>query len=71
MRSYVPQWAATVWNRIVCAFVGPSALHLFEVLNDWRVERVAIAPRIDGPLRAMLEHRGVIPQDLTDLIQGL
>jgi uncharacterized protein len=39
--------------------------------GDWRVERVAIAPRIDAPLRVALEHRGVIPQDLTDLIQGL
>jgi len=39
--------------------------------RDWRLERVAIAPRIDQALRASLEEQGVIPQDLTDLIQGL
>jgi uncharacterized protein len=39
--------------------------------GGWRVERVAIAPRIEGQLRATLAQRGVIPQDLTDLIQGL
>ena len=39
--------------------------------RDWRIERVAIAPRIDRDLRASLEARGVIPQDLTDLIHGL
>jgi uncharacterized protein len=39
--------------------------------RDWRCERVAIAPRIERPLRRSLEEQGVIPQDLTDLIQGL
>ena len=39
--------------------------------RDWRVERVAIAPRIDQALRASIEAQGVIPQDLPDLIAGL
>lgn len=39
--------------------------------RDWRIEHVAIAPRIDQALRASLEEQGVIPQDLTDLIEGL
>ena len=39
--------------------------------RDWRIERAAIAPRIDRNLRALLEDRGAIPQDLTDLIHGL
>lgn len=39
--------------------------------RDWRLERVAIAPRIDPELRSALEAQGVIPQDLTDLVRGL
>jgi hypothetical protein len=39
--------------------------------RDWRLERVAIAPKIDRAVRASLEANGVIPQDLTDLVQGL
>ena len=35
--------------------------------TGWRVERVAIAPRIDQTLRRELEDQGAIAQDLTDL----
>ena len=38
---------------------------------DWRLERVAIAPRIGQALRSAIEERGVIAQDLADLVQGL
>lgn len=37
----------------------------------WRQEFVAIAPRIEAPLRTELETRGAIPQDLGDLTVGL
>jgi hypothetical protein len=32
---------------------------------------VAIAPRIDHAMRVSLGAKGAIPQDLTDLVQGL
>lgn len=38
---------------------------------DWRSEFVAIAPSIDGQLRASLASRGVIPQPLSELVDGL
>jgi len=37
----------------------------------WRVEKVAIAPRIDPALRRHLEERDVIAQDLVELSRGL
>jgi hypothetical protein len=39
--------------------------------DGWRVERVAIAPAIEPAVRGVLQARGVMAQDLTDLIQGL
>ena len=39
--------------------------------RDWRIERVAIAPRIEEPLRSSLGEQGMIPQDLNDLTAGL
>ena len=39
--------------------------------QTWRVEKVAIAPRIDPALRRHLEEREMIAQDLADLSQGL
>jgi uncharacterized protein len=39
--------------------------------RDWRLERVAIAPKIERRVRVSLEIHGVIPQDLTDLVRGL
>jgi AAA+ ATPase superfamily predicted ATPase len=39
--------------------------------RSWRIERVAIAPAIDAETRAAIATAGAIPQDLTDLIQGL
>lgn len=38
---------------------------------SWRVERTAIAPRIDPPLRAHLQEQGALAQDLIDLTAGL
>lgn len=37
----------------------------------WRIERVAVAPRLDTAMRSAVAARGAIPQDLRDLIQGL
>ncbi|MCA9516103.1 MAG: hypothetical protein KC635_14260, partial [Myxococcales bacterium] len=37
----------------------------------WRVERVAIAPVIAPDLRAELGARGVLAEDLNDLVEGL
>ncbi len=39
--------------------------------RDWRLEKVAIAPRLDSPTRTSIETAGYIPQDLRDLTQGL
>lgn len=39
--------------------------------NGWRVERAAIAPRLDTAMRETLQQIGAIPQDLTDLTHGL
>ncbi len=39
--------------------------------RNWRTELVAIAPRIGPELRAEIEGRGAIPQDLVDLTEGL
>ena len=39
--------------------------------RGWRLERAAIAPKIDHAMRVSLEAMGAIPQDLTDLVQGL
>lgn len=39
--------------------------------KDWRIERVAIAPRLDSAQRAAIRAHGLIPQDLDDLCDGL
>lgn len=39
--------------------------------RGWRLERVAIAPKIDHAIRVSLGAQGAIPQALTDLVQGL
>lgn len=39
--------------------------------EDWRVERIAIAPTITAETRTVLQARSVIAQDLTDLTDGL
>lgn len=38
---------------------------------SWRTERVAVAPTIDPSLRAALQARGAVPQDLVELTAGL
>ncbi|MBL8843725.1 MAG: ATP-binding protein [Planctomycetes bacterium] len=38
---------------------------------DWRIEKVAIAPRLAPADRAAIEAAGFIPQDLVDLTEGL
>lgn len=40
-------------------------------LRSWRVEKVAIAPILDGNERAAIERRGALAQDLVDLTRGL
>jgi hypothetical protein len=39
--------------------------------QSWKVEKVAVAPALSQPERAAIETRGYIPQDLTDLAQGI
>jgi hypothetical protein len=39
--------------------------------RTWRQELVAVAPRIDEPLRATVAELGALPQDLTDLTHDL
>lgn len=46
-------------------------LQAHRVYRDWKIERVAIAPRIEKTTRDHLQMHGVIPQDLGDLIRGL
>jgi hypothetical protein len=43
----------------------------FPQYEDWSVERVAIAPRIETELRRALERGGYLPQDLDDLTVGI
>lgn len=40
-------------------------------LAGWRVEKVALAPRLKRDLRARITELGYIPQDLADLTRGL
>jgi AAA+ ATPase superfamily predicted ATPase len=37
----------------------------------WRIERMAIAPRLTRPVRRALEKAGALPTDLDDLTRGL
>lgn len=39
--------------------------------RDWKIERVAIAPKLDDQTRALISEAGAIAQDLGDLIEGL
>lgn len=39
--------------------------------QGWRIEWVAIAPEIDSEVRSALSAEGVLPQALSDLIEGL
>lgn len=39
--------------------------------QNWKVEYVAIAPTIDLAARDVLKARGVMPEDLSDLVAGL
>lgn len=40
-------------------------------LRAWTVQRVAIAPTLDGAARRAVAEAGVIPQSLDDLLTGL
>jgi hypothetical protein len=40
-------------------------------LADWSIEKVAIAPQLDDEHRLAIQRAGYLPQDLTDLLQGL
>ena len=46
-------------------------LNVHRSYRAWRIERVAIAPRVDPALRKRLQDAGAIPQDLNDLIREL
>ena len=39
--------------------------------QDWTIDKVAIAPSLDGELRARIGELGYLPQDLVDLTEGL
>ncbi len=39
--------------------------------QDWKLERVAIAPVIDAEQRSSIQESGYLPQDLADLLGGL
>jgi AAA+ ATPase superfamily predicted ATPase len=39
--------------------------------NDWRVEKVAVAPALDFAARRRIEERGYIAEDLDELTRGL
>lgn len=43
----------------------------FREYQDWQIEYVAIAPRLDAEQRRVLARYDVIPQDLVDLTEGL
>ena len=43
----------------------------FREYQDWQIEHVAIAPRLDDEHRRILTKYDIIPQDLVDLTEGL
>lgn len=55
-----------VQERHVAAFLAAHPRY-----RDWTQQRVAIAPVIDADVRAELATRGVIAQDIPDLLVGL
>ncbi|MFH2009934.1 MAG: DUF234 domain-containing protein [bacterium] len=46
-------------------------LDLHRQYQGWTIEKVAVAPVLGGTLRAAIEQRGCLAQDLTDLTTGL
>jgi len=46
-------------------------LETFREYQDWQIEHVAIAPRLDDNQRRILTQHSIIPQDLNDLTDGL
>lgn len=59
--------------RDLVRFDGHIARFLAEKrqLQEWRIEKVALAPAVSPELRAEIERRGYLVQDLDDLKQGL
>jgi hypothetical protein len=43
----------------------------FTRFADWELSKVAIAPHLEAEQRAVLRGTGIVPQDLTDLLEGL
>ena len=46
-------------------------LETFREYQDWQIEHVAIAPRLDKSHHRILTQHNIIPQDLVDLTTGL
>lgn len=46
-------------------------LDTFREYQDWQIEHVAIAPKLDVEERRILTQHNIIPQDLVDLTEGL
>ncbi len=46
-------------------------LDTFREYQDWQIEHVAIAPRLDDDQRRVLTKHNILPQDLIDLTAGL
>ena len=46
-------------------------LDTFREYQDWQIDHVAIAPRLDDNHRRILTQHNIIPQDLVDLTEGL
>jgi len=46
-------------------------LETFREYQDWRIEHVAIAPKLDENHRRILTQHNIIPQDLVGLTEGL
>jgi len=46
-------------------------LETFREYQDWQIEHVAIATRLDDIHRCILTPHNIIPKDLVDLTEGL
>ena len=62
-----------IYPRPLSEFDGHVArfLEAHPALADWKVERVAIAPTIGQDVRATIEQRGFLSQDLRDRMEPL
>ena len=46
-------------------------LDSFREYQDWQIEHVALAPKLDDYHRRILTQHSIIPQDLVDMTEGL